>query len=72
MTQHIQQGNSTGIIFSILLSVSVIIIMIFQVSLSNIDILSHITDFVKENKTISNLQPDPSKISVILVGDMGN
>jgi len=26
----------------------------------------------KENKPISNLQPDPSKLSVILVGDKGN
>jgi hypothetical protein len=32
------------------------------------------TDLVdgKENKPISNLQPDPSKLSVILVGDKGN
>lgn len=52
MTQHIQQGNSTKIIFSILLSVSVIVIMIFQVSLSNNEILSHITNFITQNKTI--------------------
>ena len=52
LTQHIQHGSTTGIIFSTLLSISVIIIMINQVSLSNNDILSNITNFVTENKTI--------------------
>lgn len=52
LTQHIQHGSTTGIIFSILFSVSVIIIMMNQVSLSNNDILSHITNFITQNKTI--------------------
>ena len=52
LTQHIQRRSTTGIIFSILLSVSVIIIMMNQVSLPNNDILFHTTNFLMQNKTI--------------------
>lgn len=52
MTQHIQHRNTISIIFSILLSFSVIVIIMNQVSLSNNDILSNISNIVIENKTI--------------------
>ena len=52
MTQHIQHGSTTGIILSVLFFVSVIIIVMNQVSLSNNDILSNLTNFVMEDKTI--------------------
>lgn len=52
MTQHIQHRNTISIIFSTLLSFSVIVIIMNQVSLSNNDILSNISNIVIENKTI--------------------